>query len=307
MKILRATFLGVPGLGDAAFDFENPATGAPHDVVIFGGPAASGKTRALEAIVAAKEVLAPYGTPQPWEGWAPPGGASKIALAFHLDDEEQAYAGEPSAVLEAEVTFRAEGPEREADEGLIAVLDRYSNAPEHGKLEYFPASRRIPILPPFHGLGIADQRRYRATKDPAKYGFITRFLSELEREPSWARQFSEHLRALSPTCRYVAGAPPGKVPRCLSSKGGAPASPSELSDGEADAVLFAATAVAIGLNRSLVLVDRPESHVGPGAAGRFFAALRALGEGNQLIVATSSPSSLAPAEPALVLEMQPPA
>ncbi|MFT3764025.1 MAG: AAA family ATPase [Minicystis sp.] len=305
MKIQHLTFLGVRGVRDAAFDLTDPRTGAPHDLVVVSGPAASGKTRFLEAIAAAKEAIAPYGQPSAGAPWiAGESSAAKLIVGFHLDEEEQTYAGSGAATIEAEATFFAEQPHAEADEGLTAVLDRYDHRNRTGKLEYFPASRRIPTHAPFHGTGALDQRAHRAGKDPRKYSFIPRFLREIEGNPAAAQAFSERLMMLSPTCTWERGAPEGGLPRGFRSRGGPPVTPAELSDGEANAVLFAATAVAIQLVRSIVLVDRPELHVDPAKLPRWIEGLRALGEGNQLILASSSPSLLAAAAGAHVVRLE---
>src|SRR5262249_21378382 len=147
------------------------------------------------------------------------------------------------------------------EEGLRAVLERYSHDPAQGKVEYFPASRTIPFFPPFGGLGTGEQRMARAARDGRKYSFIVPFLRTLEHNPKHAEAFAARLAALSPSCRYVPGPSPDVFPRCLSSRGGPTVLPSELSDGEADAVIFAATAVAIGLDHSILFVDRPDLHL----------------------------------------------
>jgi hypothetical protein len=303
MKIRRATFLGVRGVADAAYDFVNPRTGLPHDFIVVTGPAASGKTRLLEAIVAAKEALGPYGPPLPGAQWIQPDGIlSKIVLTLHLDEEEQMYAGASSAVVEGEASFFPQRARGEVDEGVVALLQRYKHDGS-SKLEYFPATRRIPPLGPIHGLGEAEQRLHRASKDARKYGFIQRFLKQLEMEPSRSRAFAEKLAALSSTCRHEPGAPSDGVARCLSSRGGPLVSANELSDAEADAVVLAATAVAIGLSRSLVLIDRPELYTDAADTPRLLSGLQALGEGNQVIVASSSPALLAAARDALVVRL----
>lgn len=305
MKIQHVTFLGVHGLADASFDFTNPQTGTPHDVVLVSGPSASGKTRMLEAIVAAKEAIAPYGAALPGASWIASGSAiSKVALSFHLDDEERTFAGTSSPIAEAEATFLPGRVRSEADEGLTAVLGRYAHGRKTGKVEYFPATRRVPSFGPFGGLGVLEQRVARPAKDARKYSFVLRFLRELDSDPAAAQAFAERLAALSPTCRHEREGAPGGVPRCLRSRGGAPAPVSELSDSEQDAVLLAATAVAIDLSCSLVLIDRPDLFTDPGYAGGLVAGLRGLGEGNQLILASSSPELAAAAEPAHVIRLE---
>ena len=62
MKIARLSTLGVHGLEDATYELTHRDTGVPHSIVVVTGPAASGKTRLLEAIVAGKEGAAPYAT-----------------------------------------------------------------------------------------------------------------------------------------------------------------------------------------------------------------------------------------------------
>lgn len=305
MKIQSVTFTGVRGLRDATLDFSNRETSAPHEVVVIAGPGASGKTRALEAIIAAKEAIAPYGPMVPGAPWIADGStASKIKIAFHLDEEELAVAGLSSPVAEAEVSFLPNRARAQAEDGLVAVLERYSHDAKKGKLEYFPASRRIATLPPFGGLGAAEQRLARAGKDARKYSFVMRLLRDLEADAESGRKLAALLEALSPSCRYTPGAAGEGLPRCLSSNGSAAVTPAELSDSEADALLFAATALGIGLGRSLVLIDRPDQFVDAAFVPRFVAGLRALGEGNQLILASSSPELIAAAAPAAVVTLE---
>lgn len=303
MKIQRLTFLGVRGLSDTTFDLTDPASGAPHDVVFITGPAASGKTRALEAIIAGKEGVAPYGPVGLGSPWiAPDSSAAKVAITYHLDEEERVYAGTNEPTMEGETTFLPQRPRPEADEGLIAVLERYDHASGYGKVEYFPSNRRLPIFPPFHGTNTLEQRILRPGKDPRKYSFVLRFLRDLEDNKAAAAAFAEKLAALSSTLRYEPEGPVDGMPRCFRSRGGPNVAPTEISDAEGDAVIFAATAVAMQLVRSILLIDRPELFTDARELPRFLGGLRALG-GNQLIMATSSPEMLAAAQGALVLRL----
>lgn len=305
MKIQRVTYLGVRGVGDLSLDFTNPRTGAPHDVVLLTGPPASGKTRALEAIVAAKEAIAPYGPISAVGSWIAPGSmASKVVLSFYLDEEERTYAGTSSAALEGEALFLPQRPSREAGDDLIAVVERYEHGEKTGKVEYFPASRRVTTLGPFHSLGRLEQRLLRPSKDPRKYSFIMRFLREIEGSAEVSREFSEKLAGLSPTCRFERTTSSDALPRCFRSRGGSLLSLGELSDSEADAVIFAATAVALDLHRSIVLIDRPDLYADARSLRGFMAGLRSLGEDNQLILASASPELAAAAEDALVVSLE---
>ena len=60
----------------------------------------------------------------------------------------------------------------------------------------------------------------------------------------------------------------------------------QLSTSEADAVMFASTAAAIGLDHSLVFVDRPDLHVDE--LDPFIEGLASLGQDNQLILTGGS-------------------
>jgi energy-coupling factor transporter ATP-binding protein EcfA2 len=306
MKLSHVTLLGVRGVRDVELDLTNPVTGDPHDVVVVTGPSASGKTRLLEAIVAAKEAMAPYGPMAPSGPWIAEGAwLAKVALGFVLDSEEKTYANLDDRRVEAEATFMPQRSKREADDGLVAVLARYDHTRPVGKLEYFPASRRLPQNPPFHGTTEIEQRVVRATKDARKYSFVPRFLKDLASDPPREKRFADALARLSPSCRYVRAEASLAIPRVLASGRGASRAWTELSDAEADAVLFAATASAIGLDRSILLIDRPELFVDAASLPRFVEALRTLGENNQLVLASSSPAVVEALGLAAVVRLEP--
>ena len=294
MKLLRVTFLGIRGIADGSYDFTDVHTGQPQDVILVTGTEASGKTRFLEAILAAKEGIAPYGPMNTGAAWLPPGAVvAKIMLSLWLEEEERQYVGTNREVVDVEAQFLEDRIRRDADEGTVALLRRYEHSRETGKFEFFPASRRLSPLGPFHGTSALEQRLHRASKDPMKYGFVVRFLRDLDASPAKEKEFAALLERLSPSCRYLMQASREGLPRCFSSHGGPPVHAAELSDSEAEAVLLAATAVNVGLSRSIVLIDRPELFVGPGSGARRLEALRALGEGNQLLLASTSSEMLA--------------
>ena len=254
----------------------------PHSLVVLSGPAASGKTRMIEALIAAKEAIRPYGPMATGAPWIRSGNASKIRVTFHLDEGERDFAGSASATLDSEVIFYRDKVSAEADEGLKAVLGRYAHNPSFGKVDYFPAERRIPMFPPFAGTSSGEQRIGRLAKDQRKYGFVLPFLRSLEQDGARRERFATTLSALSPSCRYVTDTSGDAIPRCFSSRGGEPATVAQLSHGESDAVIFAATAAMIGLDHSLIFIDRPDIHheeVEP-----LLESLRALGRDNQLFV-----------------------
>jgi hypothetical protein len=282
MKIQRATFFGVRGVPDLTLDLADVRTGVPRALVVISGPSASGKTRMIEALIAAKEAIRPYGPMKPGAPWITSGNAAKILVSFHLDGAEREFAGTTSPTLEGEVIFRPDRMSCEIDDGLKAVLGRYSHNAAFGKVDYFAAERRIPTFPPFPGLGPAEQRVLRLTKDPRKYGFILPFLGTLGHDNARRERFVASLASLSPTCRYVVDASGEGIPRCFTSRGGAPVTAAELSHGEADAVIFAATAAAIGLDHSLVFIDRPDLHTDD--LDHLVTGLVSLGQDNQLFL-----------------------
>jgi len=304
MKILRATFLGVHGVPDGSYDLSG-RPGAKHDTIAITGPAASGKTRFLESLLAAKEAIGPYGAVGGGASFLRAGASiAKVMLTFALDEAEQEYAGVTESVVEGEAAFLADGVMRDADEGLAALLSRYRHERAFGKVEYLPSSRRLAPLGPHHGTGELEQRLQRASKDATKYGFVNRFLRELPDRPEKRDEFAALLARLSPSVRYAEGDPSPGLPRVFKSRGGKPSTSAELSDTEQQGVLLAAVAVGVGLSSSIVLIDRPELGTAPGDAAAFVEGLRALGEGNQLVLATSAPEILAALAPENVIQLE---
>lgn len=300
MKIQRAAFIGVWGVPDVTLDLNDLRAGEPRSLVVITGPSGSGKTRMLEALIAAKEAIRPYGpmaTGAPWIGTT---GAAKIRLTFYLDEAERDFAGTTSHTLDGEVIFLPDRANAEADDGLRAVLGRYAHNPAYGKVDYFPADRRIPLFPPFPGVGSAEQRVVRLGKDQRKYGFILPFLRTLGQDTAQRERFAASLAALSPGCRYIADPSGDVIPRCFSSYGSAPATVAQLSHGEADAVIFAATSTVIGLDHSIVFVDRPDLYVDD--VNLLIAGLTSLGKDNQLFL--TGRAELAAAQGAHVVNLK---
>lgn len=301
MKIQRATFLGVRGVPDMTLDLTNHRTNAPYDIVVFTGPNGSGKTRMLEALIATKEALGAYGPMTAGAPWIASGQAAKVHLTFLLNEEEQRYAGTTQPTQDGEVVFEPQRAKSEADEGLRAVLERYTHDAGQGKLEYFPASRQMTGFAPYGGLGTAWNRIARPGKDPRKYSFVVPFLRSLEHDRARADRFVATLKAFAPSLHYAPGESTDGLPRCFSSRGASAVTAAELSCGEADAVMFAATAALIGLDHSIVFVDRPDLHLQDAAS--VVSGLAGLGKGNQLFLA-ARPELAAAAEGAYVVNLK---
>lgn len=284
MKLAQATFLGLRGLRDETLDFLDKQSRLPATFVLLTGPSASGKTRALEAILMAKEAVAPYAAGGSVEGWHRDGvHAAKVVLTWWLNAEEQAASGSSDAFVTTEAILREEGIQVDADEGVLSVLERYRHDDAFGKVEYFPESRRLLSYGPSHGTSELEQSGLRTERDVRKYGFVPKLIQDLPRQPRRQAMFGEILARLAPNLRYA----PGDYPEaCFRSRDEGPVPYTALSSSEADAVIFAATAVLLGLSRSVVLIDRPDLHVGFDRLGAFLDALTTLGQDNQLIVAS---------------------
>lgn len=302
MKIQRAKFIGVSGVPDMTLDLTEGRTGVPHSLVAITGPGASGKTRMIEALIAAKEAIRPYGLMSAGASWIRGGASAKIYVTFYLDEGERDFANTSSPTLEGEVIFHPDRINAESDDGLRAVLGRYAHNPAHGKVDYFPAERRIPMFPPFGGLGAGEQRPGRLTNDPRKYGFVLPLLRSFEHDGARRDRFAASLEALSPTCRYVADTSGETIPKCFTSRGGDPVTVGQLSQAESDAVIFAATAATISLDHSLVFIDRPDLYVDDLDA--LLDGLVSLGKDNQLLVTGGAKMAAAAARRAHVVSLK---
>jgi hypothetical protein len=303
VKLSRAEFIAIRGVPDLTWNLARTAQATPVDVAVVTGGPASGKTRLLEAILAAKEIIAPYGLPIDGRPWLRPGKkAAKIELTFLLDADEQRRAGGIPATVHCEALFTEAGCKSDVDEAFVSVLDRYEHAPELGKVDYFAANRGLAPTGPMHGLSPVEQRIYRLGKDARKYSFVPRLLRELDGRPERRAWFGATLAGLCPWLQHLGSS--GADPRSyFSSRGGAPQLLAELATTEAEAVLFAATAAMIHHNRSIVLIDRPEQSASERGIAAWVEGARRLGDDVQLLLATASPALLASTDPAAILDL----
>jgi hypothetical protein len=297
MRLLRVGCFGVAGVPDGIYPFGPPGSDEPFYFVLVTGPAASGKTRLLEAIIAAKEVIAPTDADVRASAFLLPGAdTARVEMAWVLDDDNGLVRFHDK-VIEAEVVF---GGEPEPEGVLSFELSVYAHGPDAPKLEYFHAHRRLDPWGLPLGLDPGTHRPLRASGSARKYAFVAPLLRRIavtgEREA-----FVHRLAALGATCSFdAASAAEGGPP--FRSRRGAPLGLGELSSGDEDAVIFAATATLVGLDRSLVLVDRPEMFL-PLAPAALPAALCALGRGAQVIAASASPALRAAVPPAQVVTL----
>src|SRR5262245_46556093 len=93
MKLLRLSLDNFRGAPNGEWSFTHPTTGAPLDVIYVTGPAASGKTTFLEAIISLKESVGAYGVPPDPERLLRRGAKSgRIEGTWQLTAEEMARA-----------------------------------------------------------------------------------------------------------------------------------------------------------------------------------------------------------------------
>lgn len=302
MKIKRVSFDGFRGLPDREFVFGESGVRAPPLVVVTG-PTGSGKTSFLEGIIAGKERVAAYGPIGPASDYVRPTlSAAKVKILWELDGIERERFGSDAMALESESLFGAVMTSPEIDPSLQGMLLSYEPDPTASKVEYFHAARRLPIGasvdPTQLGSG-AIERTVRLTRNDAKYAGLVRFVVaaglglDLDAEGR-QRPKGRVTAAFEKLCtsKKLAGlyrSGDGVFPGFTDSAG-RPLGISQLSDGELDAFLFAATFVRSGIRRSVVLIDTPELHRSDAEARAFVAGLASIEEENQLIVATRSPA-----------------
>lgn len=296
MHISSLSVRGVAGVEDLHVDWM-ASTGRPHDVVVITGPEASGKTRLLELVLAGLEVIGPYEGIVRGADWVGAGGHATLELGIWLDDTERDDV-KLSNPVHATVTFGPSSVTTDAPRSLSRLVSRYDHDPAHGKREYFFDGRQPPWGARRDGTGELEQSLWRAGRDPHKYSFLPRFLSELVWAPDRRAAFADAIERLSNRITYV---PSLDTPGACFSVGGAPpVEIDELSRGEADAVILAATVALTGFHHSIGFLDRPERHVSPDRSAAWLRGLRSLGANNQWLIASSDPGFVGLAGQAVV-------
>jgi predicted ATPase len=290
MKLRYVHTTGLFGVPDGAWAFSAVDAGQTEprtkDLIVVTGPEGSGKTRFLEAIASARELLAPSGDRFDEDDWVREGNRSaKVVLGFELSEKERAEIGSEARELPAEVIFRADpdwvAPDQ-TDPGLLYLLERYDHDPAVSKLEYFGENRRLDVGGGEMSLGRDRQHEFRTGKSPRKFAFLPPFLRSLRSDSLASERFARILEALGDSVRWDDDG------RLLVTRSRKVTDLATLSASEADTLLFAATFCLVRLSSSIVLVDRPELY--RPAVERFVQGLREAGDGNQLIVASTHPA-----------------
>jgi hypothetical protein len=319
MKIKRVTTNGFRGLPDRTYDFVNAHTARPFDLVCITGPSGSGKTSLLEAIVAAKESVGPYGPLRAPSEWLCVGErAAKVRVEWYLSTEEVERAGATGADVATESIFSLDPIAPASHDGpLASLLAEYDVDPHVGKVEYFQAGRRLDAS---GARAIAAQaspaidRMLRLTRDNGKFAGTVPFLVDLAlglldmsgQGKRGVEAFNAMLGGLSKTIRFrgVERIDGALRPRFVDSRDRM-LGLDQLSDAERQAILFTASFARSGIHRSLVLVDEPELHFGDSDLRAVAPAISQLGADNQLIFATGSPEVVASLSNAHVIRLVP--
>jgi hypothetical protein len=307
VRIRKLAVDGFRGLPDREFDFADPRRGGAALIVAITGPRGSGKTSLLEAIVAAKEEVAPYGGAiAASDVVRPDAETAKIRVDWELSTIERDRVGLTELDYTSESIFGAMVIEAGHDPALVALLGEYELEPSFGKVEYFHAQRRMPttaLVDISQAPGGVLDRMTRLTREDSKFGGLIRFMVEAglgldvasDGMPRPPGRIQAAFQVLCSTKRLAGLYRTGQavLPGFFDAKGTAYGL-GQLSDSELDALLFATTFVRSGLAGNMpgaiVLIDTPERAVGEADAGAFVRALHELGSENQLIVATRSPS-----------------
>ncbi len=303
MKIRRVSVDGFRGLPDREFALGAPSASRAPNLVVVTGPTGSGKTSFLEAIIAGKERVGAYGPIGPDHDYIRQSNtAAKVKILWEPDTLERDRFGTDAMTMESEAMFGAVAAEPEHDPALIGMLEEYDLEPSSSKVEYFHAGRRLIVGGSVDATRLGStpmERSIRLSRDDAKYAGLVRFVVAAglgldmdtmgqPRPPGRVTAAFEKLcrtKKLAGLYRAGDGVFPG-----FQDNAGRPVSIAQLSDGEADAFLFAATFVRSGIRRSVVLVDTPELHRSDAEAKAFVEGLLSIEEDNQLIVATRAPS-----------------
>lgn len=307
MRVRRLSTDGFRGLPDRSYSLIDPRTDGGFGLVLVTGSRASGKTSFLEAIIAAKEQVGPYGAASDPAIFLRAGETgAKVRVEWELSPVERDRYGSPRRAIMTESIFGqtvVEPPD--PDPAIAAVLSEYDPDPAFGKVEYFHATRRLPLgatIDLSREPGDPIDRLSRLSRDDMKYANLIRFIVEaglgLDRNPDGSSKPPGRIKAafdaLCPT-KTIGGlyrSGDALLPVFLDHQNKA-YSLAQLADSELDALLFAATYVRAGVHGSVVLIDTPEKHLGGGETREFIHALARLGDTNQLIVATRDEGLLA--------------
>jgi hypothetical protein len=307
MRIVDLAVEGIGGLPDGTYSFAG-SSGVPADVTLVAGEAGSGKTRLLEAIIAAKESVGSWGSGARF-GTLKRSNASRAAIVAR-------WILSPSECDEGRLTTTEFTTTSTIDEkgntptdspiGLKRVFQAHDEAglarfgylhgergwpsyevPEAQAFTMLAADNRKfgHLLPKTFDLLAEDQES--AARTAAEGGLsLPGARSHLTDLREALRPFlSRH--ALASFARHG-----GDRELVFQTRRGDSIPGSALSGSERHALLVALDTILNHRRSGLMLVDEPELHRHPLEHVPFFDAYRELLRGTQIIAATSSPSLL---------------
>jgi hypothetical protein len=304
MKLIAVKTRGLRGVPDV--ELQIGGQDGSTTPFLITGPSGSGKTRLLEAIIACKEALGGYGRPPSAEGWIRTG-------RDYASIETGWVVGGRTIGLRWGIGVGAVPVEVAPD--VRRVLSHYVAGGDEPKVEYFDAGRQVPrtALPGLSWNPADVDAAARLTKDSRKYAWVRDYLVTQWREgtariaarldatgvamPADRGQatsaFERALAQLTPRLRFAGVQESRAGARVLfSDRSTGDIELSQLCDGDLAVVLFAAGVEALGLQRSLVLIDLPERAIHPEDQRHVFDALVSLVPHGQIIAATTSPAIL---------------
>ncbi len=303
MKITRVKLFGLLGAPDAELSLGSQGAGP----FVITGPSGAGKTRTLEAIIAAKEHLGAYGLAPRAERWRrSDDGRIEIDLLFDGVHEKTLQAGAVRGVFE----LGAGRPSEAAPVRVAHALSRWSREVGPSKVEYFHAGRLADCEGWSSAGPMDDLPSGRLTRARGKYSWVRSMLEQLSRAsaaraidtlaergialgvPSELDGFSRRLMKLTDRLKWLRVVEASEGARCIFARPGGEVELSDLSDGERAVVLFAAAFERLGLDQAIVLIDMPELMLHPEDHVRVVDGLASMLTDGQLIIATTSPAIL---------------
>jgi hypothetical protein len=255
------------------------------------GPCASGKTTFLDALVAAKEKVAPYGAGDSrWARLIPEGKrAAKVVLSWETDatERERLHLEEELVSTEA-IIGDALAPPARYPKAITSLLGTLSDEP-YGRVFYLHDTRQLPTPVSFG----ADEsgRTHRLTSRNQKFVDVYPLLTLPELAQARARA-SQYLGSLFPDLE-VKGVvlQSGTYEPMLASRGSGALRPfSTLSASERQATLIALHLARVEPARSRDPRRYARARLRRRRAVRLLRAMLSWGHDNQLILATASKS-----------------
>lgn len=303
MRLVELTTKNFAGLADGTYSLRQANGDAAQLVLVTGGPR-SGKTAFLEAVIACKESLIPYGpVSRPAERARRAGERVELVTRWRLDDADR----RAIRTDDVEVVLDASAP----DSGLgakRALFDRYAHDATVGKVDYFPADRtlfpksgRLPERVPY-----LQQKLGRLGADALKYMCLWGWLEECAHQGAaeqvermgrdgvlFADEHGSLQKELAAGLRTFVDSPSlVRISTTGELRFGGDSDPERgfdaLPTSTRHALLFVLAYSMLGHRRSVVLVDDIERGQSPADHERFVGALVALGGDSQLIATTSS-------------------